>query len=96
MNYVNRIGGETVEDQQRTHLKKVCIGLGILLALLIAAVAFDMTVDRSGWSEKDGLYAYRDFHGRKISGWLELDDTTYYFGSDTIMVTGWQEIDGNR
>jgi len=85
-----------VDDKQRTRLKKICIGLGILLLLLTAVIAFDMTVDRSGWSEKDGLYSYRDFHGRKITGWLETDGNTYYFGDDTIMVTGWQELDGNR
>ena len=94
-NYVNRIG-ETIVDKKRILLKRACIGLGILLLLLIAAIAFDMTVDRSGWSEKDGSYSYRDFHGRKITGWLTVDGNTYYFGDDTIMVTGWQDIDGSR
>ena len=85
-----------LEETQYKILKKACLILGIVLLLVIAMVAFDLTVDRSGWSEKDGLYSYRDFHGRKITGWLEQDDRTYYFGDDTIMVTGWQEIDGNR
>lgn len=87
---------QTVEEKQRTILKRACIGLGIFLLLLIAGITFDLTVDRSGWTEKDGLYAYRDFHGRKITGWLELEGRTYYFGDDTIMVTGWQEIGGSR
>ena len=85
-----------LEDKQQALLKKICIALGIVLLLLSIVVAFDMNVDRSGWSEKDGLYSYRDFHGRKITGWLTTEDRTYYFGEDTIMVTGWQEIDGNR
>lgn len=84
-----------MDDKQVNILKKVCILLGIVLALVIAAVTFDLTVDRSGWTEENGTYAYRDFHGRKITGWLTLEENTYYFGSDTIMVTGWQEIDGN-
>ena len=94
-NYVNRIGETTVDEKKRTLFKRLRIGLGILL-LLVSIVVFDMTVDRSGWAEKDGLYSYRDFHGRKITGWLNADGKTYYFGDDTIMVTGWQSINGNR
>lgn len=85
-----------MNEKQRNIIKKVCILLGILLVIMIAAIIFDNTVDRSGWTEKDGTYSYRDFHGRKITGWLTLEDHTYYFGEDTIMVTGWQEIDGNH
>ena len=92
-NYVNRIGETTVDEKKRTLFKRLRIGLGILL-LLVSIVVFDMTVDRSGWAEKDGLYSYRDFHGRKITGWLNADGKTYYFGDDTIMVTGWQVING--
>lgn len=85
-----------MDEKKQAMLKKVCIILGIVLLLLTAGVIFDLNVDRSGWSEKDGSYSYRDFHGRKITGWLEQGDKTYYFGPDTIMVTGWQEIDENR
>ena len=85
-----------LDEKKQAMLKKVCIILGIVLLLLTAGVIFDLNVDRSGWSEKDGSYSYRDFHGRKITGWLEQGDKTYYFGPDTIMVTGWQEIDGHR
>ena len=85
-----------MEEKQYHLLKKICLFLGILLVLVISWVTFDLNVDRSGWSEKDGLYSYRDFHGRKITGWLNTDGRTYYFGDDTIMITGWQEIDGNR
>lgn len=85
-----------LEEKQYNLLKKACLILGIVLALVIAWVVFDLNVDRGGWSESDGLYSYRDFHGRKITGWLSVDDRYYYFGEDTIMVTGWQEIDGNR
>lgn len=85
-----------LEEKQYNILKKVCQILGIVLILVIGWVTFDLNVDRSGWSEQDGLYSYRDFHGRKITGWLNTEDRTYYFGEDTIMVTGWQDIDGNR
>ena len=80
----------------RPVLKKVGISLGILIVLLIGLVVFDQTVDRSGWGQKDSVYYYRDFHGRKVTGWQEIDGSTYYFGEDCAMVTGWQEINGNR
>ena len=85
-----------MDDKQQNILKKACLILGIVLILVAAGVIFDLNVDRSGWYEKDGLYSYRDFHGRKITGWLEQDDRTYFFGEDAIMVTGWQEMGENR
>ena len=84
------------ESRFRPILKKLCIAMGILLLLLIGLVIFDQTVDRSGWGQKENIYYYRDFHGRKVTGWLEIDGKTYYFGEDNGMVTGWQEIEGNR
>ncbi len=85
-----------MEDKQRKWLIDLCIVLGIILALTIGWTVYDKTVDRSGWIQKDGAYAYKDFHGNKITGWLTLEEDTYYFAPDCIMVTGWQELDGNR
>lgn len=84
------------ESKSRPILKKICIALGILLLLLTGLVIFDQTVDRSGWGQKENVYYYRDFHGRKVTGWLEIEGKTYYFGEDNGMVTGWQEIERNR
>lgn len=85
-----------MEEKQQILWKKICISLGIILALMIAGMVFDLNVDRSGWCEKDGSYSYRDFRGKKVTGWLEFDGCIYYFGEDTIMVTGWQKIDGKQ
>lgn len=85
-----------MEDKQRKMLIDLCVILGIILTLTIGWTVYDKNVDRSGWVQKDGVYAYQDFHGNKITGWLELGENTYYFGNDTIMVTGWRELEGNR
>ena len=74
----------------------LCLALCSILALMLAWIIFDKTVDRSGWVEKDGVYSYRDFHGKKITGWLELDGNTYYFDENHAMISGWLEQDGNR
>ncbi len=85
-----------MEDKQRKMLIDLCIVLGIILTLTTGWAIYDKTVDRSGWIHKDGLYAYKDFHGKKVSGWLDLEGDTYFFGPDCIMVTGWQDLDGSR
>lgn len=85
-----------MEEKQKQPHTRLYAALGILLVLIVGWIIFDQTVDRSGWVEKDGLYSYRDFHGRKITGWLELDDRTCYFDENRIMVTGWLELDGSR
>ena len=85
-----------MEDKQRKALIILCSVLGIILMLMIGWTIFDRTVDRSGWSLNDGLYSYRDFHGRKVSGWYQIDGCTYYFDDNSIMHTGWLEQDGNR
>ena len=85
-----------MEDKQRKALIILCSVLGIILMLMIGWTIFDRTVDRSGWSLNDGLYSYRDFHGRKVSGWYQIDGCTYYFDENSIMHTGWLEQDGNR
>lgn len=85
-----------MEEKRRNVLADLCIVLGIILTLTIGWTMYDKTADRSGWIERDGLYAYQDFHGNKVTGWLHLEEDTYYFGQDHIMVTGWQELEGNR
>ena len=82
--------------KQRKALKISCIALGVILVLMLGWTLFDRYVDRSGWVEKDGIYSYRDFHGRKVTGWLELDSGKYFFDENHAMVTGWQEIGDNR
>ena len=81
---------------QKKALQILCIALGIVLLLTVGWIIFDQTVDRSGWYEGDGVYYYRDFHGRKVSGWLELGDRTYYLDHNYAMVTGWQYLAGQR
>ncbi len=83
-------------EKRKKILIELCIVLAIILALTIGWTVYDNTVDRSGWVEKDGSYAYQDFHGKEISGWLELDGNSYYFGNDYLMVTGWCDLDGKR
>ena len=85
-----------MEDKQRKSLIILCSVLGVILTLMIGWTIFDRTVDRSGWSLNDGLYSYRDFHGRKVSGWQQIDGCTYYFDDNSIMFTGWLEQEGNR
>lgn len=83
-----------MESKQRQRLQVLCIVLGIILLLMISWSIFDLTVDRSGWVEKDGVISYRDFHGRRITGWLEAEESVYYFDENFAMVTGWQDLGG--
>ena len=85
-----------MEEKQKKQTLQLGICLLAVLFLILSWLLFDKTVDRSGWVEKDGLYSYRDFHGKKITGWLELEDRTCYFDENHIMVTGWQQLDGNQ
>ena len=55
---------------------------------------YDNNVDRSGWTEKDGVRFYRDFHADPVSGWLQLEEGRYYFHPDGTPHTGWHDIDG--
>ena len=68
-----------MEDTQKKKSLQLGIGLLAILLLILVWLIFDQTVDRSGWVEKDGLYSYRDFHGKKVTGWLELEDRVCYF-----------------
>lgn len=84
------------------HIKKsaapfaVLTVIGLLLILAAGWLWYDTNVDRSGWYEKDGVYSYRDFHGRKVAGWLSLGDKIYYFDAENRMLTGWQQLDGEN
>jgi len=85
-----------MEDKQRKSLIILCSVLGVILALMIGWTIFDRTVDRSGWSLNEGLYSYRDFHGRKVTGWQEIEGNTYHFDENSIMTTGWLEEESRR
>jgi len=72
--------------------RKPLIAVLSVICLILAGLCwylFDTNVDRSGWVNKDGIYAYRDFHGRKVTGWQEIDGNRYYFQEDHTMATGW-------
>lgn len=72
-------------------LSVICIILSIICWWL-----FDVSIDRSGWVLRDGVYFYRDFHGKKVTGWQDIEGSRYYFQEDKTMLTGWLEQDGNR
>ena len=67
-------------------LSVICIILSVICWLL-----FDACIDRSGWVERNGIYSYRDFHGRKVTGWQDIGENRYYFYEDKTMATGWLE-----
>lgn len=80
-------------------MKKALIA--ILIVLVFIAVGgflfgrwYDSHVDRSGWIEDGGVYAYQDFYGNRVTGWQTLGENTYYFFSDGAMATGWQTLEG--
>lgn len=75
-------------------LPVLLILLGIAAAALGGWLWYDNNVDRSGWTEEDGVRFYRDFHAKPVSGWLELEDGRYYFHDNGTPYVGWQEIDG--
>ena len=72
----------------------IIVGLGLLGTA--GWLWYDGNVDRSGWVEKDGIYSYEDFHGKKVTGWLTLEDRTYNFDDEYRMRTGWQELEIGR
>ncbi len=85
-----------MEEKQQKTMRIFCLILLGALALTGLWILFDNTVDRSGWVQKDGIYSYRDFHGRPVIGWQTIEDTIYYFDEDAAMATHWQDIDGSR
>ena len=82
----------------QNHRKPLIAALSVLTLVLagLCWYLFDTNVDRSGWVCKEGIYYYRDFHGRKVTGWQTIDENQYYFREDTTMATGWLELDGER
>ena len=84
--------------KSRSKALKVVFGIttaGILITLAVFLwMAFGM--DRSGWTEENGLYSYLDARGDPVTGWMEEDGNQYFFDENGIMVTGWQTIEGSR
>ena len=80
-------------------LKRVSIALAA--ALLIGALGwggwlwYDNNVDRSGWTEADGVTMYKDFHGKPVTGWQEIHGLRYYFDENHALHTGWLENGGS-
>ena len=85
-----------MKDKQQKILVDLCILLAIILTLTIGWTVYDKTVDRSGWVEKNGIIAYKDFHGQPVTGWMEIDGKVYYFDQQAAMVTGWQNWNEDR
>lgn len=79
--------------------RKILIAVLSVICIFLSCVCwwlFDNSIDRSGWVLRDGEYAYRDFHGKKVTGWQDIEGSRYYFTEDKTMFTGWLEQDGNR
>jgi len=83
-------------QQKRRPLLIAALSVLIVILLGLCWYLFDTNVDRSGWVNNEGIYSYRDFHGRKVTGWQEIDGNTYYFDEEKIMTTHWLEQDGRR
>lgn len=85
-------------------MKKTNRNLPVILLLVISVslmglsgwLWYDTSVDRSGWSQQDGVLVYRDFHGDPVSGWLELEGKTYYLDETGAAATGWITLAENR
>ena len=83
-----------MKTKNRLLLPAFLIFLVIVGACVGGWLWYDSNVDRSGWTEKEGVRFYQDFYGDPVSSWLDLDDGRYYFLEGGIPVTKWQEIDG--
>ena len=68
----------------------ILAGLGMIGAA--GWVWFDGNVDRSGWVQKDGVYSYKDFHGKKVTGWETIEGRIYHFDEAYRMQTGWCDL----
>ena len=82
----------------RNRALKIVVGVTSAGILLTLAVFFWMAfgIDRSGWTEENGIYSYLDSRGNPITGWMEEEGNRYYFDENDIMVTGWYPIEGVR
>ena len=72
----------------------ILAGLGMIGAA--GWVWFDGNVDRSGWVQKDGVYSYKDFHGKKVTGWETIEGRIYHFDEAYRMQTGWCDLEVGR
>lgn len=90
-------GEHTMQNKKRRGL---IVALVILICVFLGSLGwlwFDANVDRSGWIQDEGVYYYKDFHGKKVTGWQEIDGRYYYFSEDDrSMQTHWQELGGKR
>ncbi len=73
----------------------------ILILALLAVVGFlfrdALPVDRSGWSEENGIICYLDKNGDPITGLQELQGNTYYFDPETgALTTDWVDLPEGR
>ena len=72
----------------------ILAGLGMIGAA--GWIWFDGNVDRSGWVQKDGVYSYKDFHGKKVTGWETIEGRIYHFDEAYRMQTGWCDLEVGR
>ena len=85
-----------MSEKTRRLLLAVAVAVFLVSVSAIGWHLFDTYVDRSGWVEDEGIYAYRDFHGKKVTGWQTIDEKRYFFTEDGTMLTDWQTIAGGR
>ena len=85
-----------MSEKTRRLLLAVAVAVFLVSVSAIGWHLFDTYVDRSGWVEDEGIYAYRDFHGKKVTGWQTIDEKRYFFAEDGTMLTDWQTIAGGR
>ncbi len=84
-------------------MKKVLKRITIILVIVSLCGAlgwggwlwYDNNVDRSGWTEQDGITMYLDFHGKPVTGWQEIHGLRYYFEENHALHTGWLEEGGS-
>lgn len=90
-----------MSSQKRKHSRSI-LPVILITLLLLSALGYggwrwyDNNVDRSGWSRKNDIVRYLDFHGKPLNGWQEIDGERYFFHEETGMLTGWQKLDGKQ
>ena len=83
-------------------MKKLLIVL-LILALLAGGLWYFreplldlLPIDRSGWTDLEGVRCYLDADGNPVTGWQQIDGRTYFFTETGTMHTGWLEEGGSR